>query len=67
LVIDPAEDGAVVVIVKAAVALAALAASPLLSVTLQVSNAPDVFKFVQLTDDTPVPEVAAVAVIPVGS
>jgi hypothetical protein len=64
---DPAEDGAVVVIVKAAVPFEALAASPLVSVTVQVSRAPAEFRFVQLTDETPVPAVAAVAVTPEGS
>jgi hypothetical protein len=66
-VIEPAEEGAAAVIVNAAVPLVALAASPLLRVTVQVSSAPAEFKFVQLTDDTPVPAVAAVAVMPVGS
>src|SRR5205823_3930978 len=40
-VIAPADAGAVVVIVNAAVPFAALAASPLVSVTMHVSSAPD--------------------------
>jgi len=64
---DPAEDGAVVVIVNAAVPLLAPAAKPLESVTVQLNNAPAEFRFVQLTELTPVPAVAAVAVTPAGS
>ena len=65
--IDPAEDGAVVVIVNVAVPLLAPAAKPLDSVTVQLNNAPAEFRFVQLTELTPVPAVAAVAVTPAGS
>ena len=43
------------------------AASPPLNPTVQVSRAPAEFRGVQLTDETPVPIVAAVAVTPVGS
>src|SRR2546427_13302454 len=64
---DPAEEGAVVVIVNAAVPLLAPAAKPLDSVTVQLNNAPAEFRFVQLTELTPVPAVAAVAVTPAGS
>jgi len=67
LVIDPAEDGAVVVIVNEAVPLLAPAAKPLDSVTVQLNNAPAELRFVQLTELTPVPAVAAVAVTPAGS
>jgi hypothetical protein len=67
LVIDPADDGGVTVIVNCAVPFAAPAASPLLRVTVHVRRAPAEFRFVQLTDDTPVPAVAAVAVAPDGS
>jgi hypothetical protein len=66
-VIDPAEDGAVVVIVKLAAPFEALPASPLLSVTVQISSPPAELRFVQLTEETPVPAVAAVAVTPEGS
>src|SRR6266567_4197120 len=66
-VVEPAEDGAVVVIVNAAVPLLAPAAKPLESVTVQLNNAPAEFRFVQLTELTPVPAVAAVAVTPAGS
>ena len=45
----------------------ALGASPLLNPTVQVSSAPAEFRGVQLTDDTPVPIVAAVACTPAGS
>ena len=64
---DPAEDGAVVVIVNEAVPLLAPGAKPLESVTVQLNNAPAEFRFVQLTELTPVPAVAAVAVTPAGS
>ena len=64
---DPAVDGALVVMVNAAVPLEAFAARPLLSVTVQVSRAPAEFRFVQLTEETPVPAVAAVAETPEGS
>jgi len=64
---DPAEEGAVVVMVNAAVPLLAPAAKPLDSVTVQLNNAPAEFRFVQLTELTPVPAVAAVAVTPAGS
>src|SRR5207245_4265378 len=64
---DPAEEGAVVVIMNAAVPLLAPAAKPLDSVTVQLNNAPAEFRFVQLTELTPVPAVAAVAVTPAGS
>jgi len=67
LVIDPAEDGAVVVIVNAEVPLLAPAARPPDSVTVQLNNAPAELRFVQLTELTPVPAVAAVAVTPAGS
>lgn len=55
------------VIVKTAVPGGAADASALLSVTVQVSNAAAVFMLVQLTEDTPVPVLAAVAVTPDGS
>src|SRR5207244_7433416 len=64
---DPAEDCAVVVSVNVAVPLLAPAAKPLDSVTVQLNNAPAEFRFVQLTELTPVPAVAAVAVTPAGS
>src|SRR2546426_9129923 len=64
---DPAEEGAVVVMMNAAVPLLAPAAKPLESVTVQLNNAPAEFRFVQLTELTPVPAVAAVAVTPAGS
>src|SRR2546428_10634589 len=64
---DPAENGAAVVIVNAAVPLLAPAAKPLESVTVQLNNAPAEFRFVQLTELTPVPAVDAVAVTPAGS
>ena len=67
MVIEPPEDGAVVVIVNEAVPLLAPAAKPLESVTVQLNNAPAEFRFVQLTELTPVPAVAAVAVTPAGS
>ena len=54
-------------IVNVAVPFEALAASPLLRVTVQVRSAPAEFRFVQLTEETPVPAVAAVAVTPEGS
>ena len=63
----PAEEGAVVVMMNAAVPLLAPAAKPLDSVTVQLSNAPAEFRFVQLTELTPVPAAAAVAVTPAGS
>ena len=65
--IDPTEAGAVAVMENAAVPFAAPAARPPVSVTVHVNNADGVFRFVQLTDDTPVPAVAAVAVTPVGN
>ena len=46
---------------------AAPAASPLLNPTVQVSRAPAELRGVQLTDETPVPIVAAVALTPAGS
>ena len=64
---EPAEEGAVVVMVNATVPLLAPAAKPLESVTVQLNNAPAEFRFVQLTELTPVPAVAAVAVTPAGS
>lgn len=64
--IDPEDGGAVAVIVNVADGADA-EASEELNVTLHVSNAEAVFKFVQVTDDTPVPAVAAVAVTPVGN
>ena len=64
---DPAEDGAVVVIVNEAVPLLAPGAKPLESVTVQLNNAPAELRFVQLTELTPVPAVAAVAVTLAGS
>jgi len=64
---DPAEEGAVVVIVNAAVPLLVPAAKPLDSVTVQLNNAPAELRFVQLTELTPVPAVAAVAATPAGS
>src|SRR5207245_4093265 len=64
---DPAEEGAVVVIVNAAVPLLAPGAKPLDSVTVQLNNAPAELRFVQLTELTPVPAVAAVAVTLAGS
>ena len=67
MVMDPAEDGAVVVIVNEAVPLLAPAARPLESVTVQLNNAPAELRFVQLTELTPVPAVAAVAVTLAGS
>ena len=65
--IDPADEGAVVVIVKALVPLGALAANPLESVTVQVNNAPAEFSGVQLADVTPVPAADAVATMPAGN
>src|SRR2546427_11016665 len=53
--------------VNAAVPLLAPAAKPLDSVTVQLNNAPAEFRFVQLTELTPVPAVAAGAVTPAGS
>src|SRR2546427_9699015 len=53
--------------VNAAVPLLAPAAKPLDSVTVQLNNAPAEVRFVQLTELTPVPAVAAVAVTPAGS
>ena len=67
MVIDPADDGAVAVIVNTAVPFGAPGARPLLSVTVHVSSAPAELRFVQLTADTPVPAAAAVAVIPAGN
>ena len=64
---EPAEEGAVVVMVNATVPLLAPAARPLDSVTVQFNNAPAELRFVQLTELTPVPAVAAVAVTPAGS
>src|SRR2546428_12781399 len=64
---DPPEEGAVVLMVNAAVPSLAPAAKPLDSVTVQLNNAPAEFRFVQLTELTPVPAVAAVAVTPAGS
>ena len=67
MMIDTADDGAVAVIVNTTVPFAALAARPLLSVTVQVTSAPAELRFVQVTDDTPVPAAADVAVISAGS
>jgi len=67
LLIEPAEEGAVVVMVNATVPLLAPAAKPLGSVTVQLNNAPAELRFVQFTELTPVPAVAAVAVTPAGS
>ena len=65
---DPAVPGAVAVIVNWAAPLAALAARPLVNVTVQVSRAPAVEGSVpQFTEVTPVPAVAAVATTPVGN
>ena len=64
---EPAEEGAVVVMVNATVPLLAPAAKPLESVTVQLNNAPAELRFVQLTELTPVPAVAAVAVTLAGS
>src|SRR2546426_12660168 len=64
---DPAEDGAVAVIVNMAAPVLAPPAKPLDSVTVQLNNAPAELRFVQLTELTPVPAVAAVAVTPAGS
>src|SRR5207247_5075669 len=64
---EPAEEGAVVVMVNATVPLLAPAARPLDSVTVQFNNAPAELRFVQLTELTPVPAVAAVAVTLAGS
>ena len=55
------------VMVNVAVPLLAPAAKPLDSVTVQLNKAPAEFRFVQLTELTPVPAVAAVAVTPAGS
>ena len=55
------------VMVNVAVPLLAPAAKPLESVTVQLNNAPAEFRFVQFTELTPVPAVAAVAVTPAGS
>ena len=49
----PALDGAVVVSVNAAVPLLALAARPLLSVTVHVTSAPAEFSGEHVTLDTP--------------
>ncbi len=65
--IEPPETGAVAAMVKLAVPAALLAGSALDSVTVQVSFADATLRFVQLTDDTPVPAVAEVAVTPVGN
>ena len=65
---DPAEPGAVAVIVNCAVPFAALAARPLLSVTEHDSSAAaDEGSVPQFTLDTPVPALTAVAMTPVGS
>ncbi len=64
---DPADEGAVAVMVKAAVPGGAADASALVKLTVQVSSAPVEFRLVQLTDETPVPAVAAVAMTPDGS
>ena len=65
---EPAEPGAVAVIVNWAAPLAALAARPLLSVTAHDSSAPALDGRVpQFTDVTPVPAVAVVAMTPAGS
>lgn len=64
----PVVAGAVAVMVKAFVPLAALAASPLDRVTVQVSVAPGAEGRVpQLTLETPVPTATAVATTSVGS
>ena len=55
------------VMVNATVPLLAPAAKPLGSVTVQLNNAPAELRFVQFTELTPVPAVAAVAVTPAGS
>jgi hypothetical protein len=68
LVTDPAEAGAVAVIVKSAAPLAADAARPDDSVTLQLSSAPAADgSEPQFTVETPVPAVTAVATTPAGS
>ena len=54
-VIDPADAGAVAVIVNAAVPFAALMARPLFSVAVHARSPPAEFRFVQFTVDTPVP------------
>ena len=64
---EPAKEGAVVVMVNATVPLLAPAARPPDSVTVQLNNAPAELRFVQLTELTPVPAVAAVAVTLAGS
>ena len=67
---DPEDDGAVAVIVNVGAPDAsddADEATPLLRVTVQVSSALAVFRFVQDNADTPVPAVAAVAVTLVGN
>src|SRR5947208_3057119 len=61
-VIEPVDDGAVVVIVNVFVPFAELAARLVDKDTVQVSSAPEEFRFVQLTPVTPVPAAAAVAV-----
>ena len=66
--IAPADDGAVTVMVKAGPEDAAVdAAMPAASVTVHVSLAEATLRLVQVTEVTPVPAVAAVAVAPVGN
>ena len=68
MVIAPADAGAVAVTLKAAVPVAAFAASPEASVTVHVSVAPAADgKLPQSTDVTPVPALTAVATTPAGS
>jgi hypothetical protein len=68
LVILPADDGAVAVIVNAAVPVDAPDASPDDKVTAQLNSAPaDDGNVPQLTALTPVPAVTAVATTPAGN
>ena len=64
----PAPDGALTVILKAAVPVALEAAIALLRVTVQVSSAPALEgKLPQLTAETPVTPAADRAITPAGS
>ena len=67
MVVEPPVDGAVAVIVNVAAPGAAPEARAADSVTVHVRVAPATLRLVQVTLDTPLPALTAVAVTPAGS